>query len=254
MVERWSADELEVLRSNYFDMEIKEFQHLLPNRSYSGIRAKSKALGFKRRSWWTPEELQLLEVKYPSATKEELLSLFDRHPWASIQDKAKDRGLKRDLHFVVIRKKPVKNLELSDVDVGYVTAFLDGEGSISLKRERRGHKHYKAKLYFANTHKPVLEWLKEKLGGCLYQMSKSKHEGCTPCYMLEIEGLRHIPPILKVLLPHLKVKRRHAELMLAWCESRLSHKRVNHPYTEDELKIASELRSLSAKGPEGFKR
>lgn len=99
--------------------------------------------------------------------------------------------------------------KLSQSDLGYIAAFLDGEGSILFYKDR---KKLNPALYFANTHKGVLEYLQEKLttGSLAITRRTYKNPKYKDLYQLHIHGAKQVYDILKAIEPYLVIKRKLA--------------------------------------------
>lgn len=84
----WNQLEDTILLKNYQKMTIDELTHLLPNRTYDGIRSRIRVLGLKREKtyfkrsksgfMWTDEELNILKSNKNKTVKELKLLLPNR--------------------------------------------------------------------------------------------------------------------------------------------------------------------------------
>jgi LAGLIDADG-like domain len=142
---------------------------------------------------------------------------------------------------------------LTDRQIGYIAAFLDGEGGIQITRSTRKDRDYKLALhpcvYFTNTDREAIETLREWLSaGCVVK-SKSKGEGYKPTYVLHVTGTRNIASLLALIRPCLIIKARRADTMLRFCDSRLTHYAGNdRRYNEEELSLYTTLKTLNERG------
>jgi hypothetical protein len=141
---------------------------------------------------------------------------------------------------------------LTDAQVGYLAAFLDGEGGIQITRTRRPDREYTLALhptvYFTNTNKMAIDTMRGWIGsGCITR--RKEREGCKDSFVLQVTGTRNIERLLACLRPHMIVKAKQTETMLAYCRSRLSHLRWgDRRFSEDELTLYTALRGLNTRG------
>jgi len=192
---------------------------------------------------WTTEEDQVLKELYPSASQEEIMKVIPTHSWQGIRNRAWKYGLPRNTVSISLidSDSPI----MSDFDRGYISAFLDGEGHIAVRKysNTNSQRLFKPRVGFTNNNKEVLDWIRTRLGGNLHLQGRKSHT-----YQLDIESVQMAYRVLKFLEPSLKIKRRQAQLVLEFCESRRSHNFHNHPYTERELEIVGEIKSLNSGG------
>jgi hypothetical protein len=170
---------------------------------------------------------------------------------------SKPRQLSGHVNGKHIRIVGVKNAtihvdSLSEVQVGYLAAFLDGEGGIQITRTERKDRAYKTALhptvYFTNTCRPAIDALWEWLGAGTKITARSR-DGRKDMYVLHVTGVRNIQSLLDVLLAHLIIKSPQALVMLQYCQSRLAHYRgKGRQYNEKELRLYSALFELNRRG------
>ncbi len=140
---------------------------------------------------------------------------------------------------------------LTDFQIGYIAAFLDGEGGIQITRTMRKDRAYKLALhpcvYFTNTNREAIETLRTWLSaGCIVKGTK---EGYKPAYALHVTGIRNIVSLLTVIRPYLIIKAARADTMLQFCKSRLAHYAgKDRQYTEEELSLYTALKALNERG------
>ena len=144
--------------------------------------------------------------------------------------------------------------KLSEEDKCYLAGFLDGEGTFSIYRiKNRRTPTLRPHICVANTNEEIIDWVKKTIGaGCLSKGRAKKKKNWKPYLTLDIYRFADIAGLIKQLLPFLKVKRKQAELLLEFCESRLrSLCGVRHnqaPYAKREYKIVDEVQQLNKKG------
>ena len=163
-------------------------------------------------------------------------------------------GHRAGKHFkrLGLKRINVSTGSLSDAQVGYLAAFLDGEGGIQITRNTRTDRDYPLALhptvYLTNTNKEAIFTMKEWLNAGSVTCRKAR-EGCKDTYVLSITGTRNVERLLVCLRPHLIVKAVRADVMLEYCRSRMSHYlRGDRKFNETELKLYSALARLNRKG------
>ena len=103
-----------------------------------------------------------------------------------------------------------------------MAGIVDGEGCFFIglfktKSAATGNinENYHTLLKISNNNYEVLEWIKGRFGGSIDKRSKKQklRENEIMTYSLEFSG-NSLSDITELLLPHLKVKKRHAEVMI----------------------------------------
>ena len=156
---------------------------------------------------------------------------------------------------------PLMPPELTEAERGYVAGLIDGEGSISLLRaSQRGrgyadYHHLQVRVH--NTHLGLLEWLKSKLGGAVCRMHAAPTERHKQGYFW-VNSTRPGVILLKLLLPYLIIKRRHAEVAIQYLErlwaarATMRERGVRVSSVSDDpviLALVAELSALNRRGP-----
>lgn len=102
-------------------------------------------------------------------------------------------------------------MNLTDIQKGYIAGIVDGEGYIGLSK---GKGKFSPRLGIGMTNYETLKWLKDLIGGCLYQTSRS-YITDSPCwtYVMTPTIMREVLP---VIAPYLITKNRQAYLMLLY--------------------------------------
>jgi len=101
--------------------------------------------------------------------------------------------------------------ETSDVDLAWVAGFFDGEGCITVIQHRRSPPVFELAILTGNTNYASIERCKRIMGGRIsYQNRKDGHR---PTWWWRSSG-QDAKRILRLMLPHLTVKREQAEAAL----------------------------------------
>ena len=142
---------------------------------------------------------------------------------------------------------------LTDSQKGYLAAFLDGEGGIQLTRSYRRGREYKLALhpcvYFTNTNTEVILTLRTWLRcGCVTR-KRAQNPAHKDTYALSVTGTRNVLALLTTVRPYLIIKRKQADLLIEYCESRLKHYRSgDRRFNKKELEIYTKLKRMNTKG------
>lgn len=122
----------------------------------------------------------------------------------------------------------------------YVAGLMDGEGSITIgiskpskKKQLKSPSHW-LQVGITNTNRELIGWLYEKFGGHISDNSHSpSRKKQRPCWAWRVMS-NEAKDFLVSLYPYLRVKKRQAELAIAFQEER-SGKTSKTP-TEDQIK------------------
>ena len=98
------------------------------------------------------------------------------------------------------------------VSLEYIAGFFDGEGCINVSYCPPNH--FQVQLNIGNTDKNVLIEIQKVLGGKLH-CSKTKTSGEHDFWILHWGAFAKTKTVLRILCPHLLVKREKAMLALA---------------------------------------
>jgi len=125
----------------------------------------------------------------------------------------------------------------------YLAGFLDGANfTITKCKDLKGCVYYQPSINAYSSSKEILEWCKKvtNLGHVVCRKARSpKH---SDSYEWQVRGYK-VEKLLKEIYPYLKIKRKHAELLLQWCK-----RKKGSPYTEEDLTIVNQIRELNKKG------
>lgn len=127
--------------------------------------------------------------------------------------------------------------------IGYIAGFVDGEGSISVYQGRA------ITLRASQTDRAPLDFMVQVLGaGHIlgpYE-PKAGSLGTKPRHVYALSKQEDVLRILRLLLPHLIVKRAKAEQAIALLSSRKlktdTHKTCDHDRTIEQMKACRHLR------------
>jgi len=122
---------------------------------------------------------------------------------------------------------------MTDFELGWVAAALDGEGSITASRGGEGYSLHGITVEICNTNPKFTENAMELIGfGSLWNGEYA--EGKYTCRWYT-SGKRHILYLLKQLLPYLINKRKIAEAVIEYIEVRQYRYRMVANQREEEL-------------------
>ena len=103
------------------------------------------------------------------------------------------------------------------IDLAYLAGIVDGEGYIGIKKsppgKRRKTPGYHARIQVRMTDEAAIAFLAATLGGNYYK-ERPNTKGGKPLYCWQASNAK-AEMILRALMPHLRVKRRCAENVLA---------------------------------------
>ena len=114
----------------------------------------------------------------------------------------------------------LETLTLSETDKAYIAGFIDGEGSISIKRRNPKSEHPEAWqliIQISSLDKNVLKYISEKTGqGKIQKIKLSKYKGREnqrDIYKISINS-RKAANLLKEIYPYLKIKHKQAKIAI----------------------------------------
>lgn len=113
---------------------------------------------------------------------------------------------------------PVDPLEtLTDTEAAYLAGIVDGEGSITIGVSN-GRKCYQPGVHIIMCDKPVLEWMAKRLGVTCGIIKRSVNERHRTQYGVRLLG-RRAAWLCIAILPWLRVKKKQAELVIAFSKT-----------------------------------
>lgn len=107
----------------------------------------------------------------------------------------------------------------------YFAGILDGDGSISIGRAhgiRRKNYQCFPMARIINTHGGVCEFAKRLYGGTVYERKDREKNGHKRIFLWQTSS-RKAESFLKLVLPYLVIKRKQAELVLAFYDGTFIH-------------------------------
>lgn len=142
---------------------------------------------------------------------------------------------------------------MTEQEIAYTAGFFDGEGSISIipYRRNRGNPlvNYRLTCVVSQSYFPTAVWLKKTFGGLVYRYDLHRPPDSRPMARWILTS-KKAQNFLILLLPYLQVKKREAEVAIAY-QSVISNYR-NNPNTNIEHRkelalFHEELKSLKIK-------
>jgi hypothetical protein len=129
----------------------------------------------------------------------------------------------------------------------YLAGIIDGEGTITIGRQKQYKREtyvFRTWIFVANTFKPLVELLKQRHGGNWALGGKPRTKRYKQGYVWHMLDRETIAPLLRSIMPYLVVKRRQAELVLRFIESRQLQPR-GAAYTPEEFRIYETVRDMN---------
>lgn len=143
---------------------------------------------------------------------------------------------------------------MTDIQVGYLAGLMDGEGSISIIRPNRYDREtfrLQPQAMISGTDPMLAEYLQTTLDAkVLTRIRPMKNS--RPTWQVGWYGFRCYP-IVKLVEPHLLIKRDQAQIVIEFLESRINHDTYNQGYTEHEMALYERIRGLNRHGLSGWK-
>jgi hypothetical protein len=123
---------------------------------------------------------------------------------------------------------------LSETDWAYIAGIIDGEGAIWFRTDFKG-----ICLSIGNTDKPLMNWLRGKLGGKIYlpKITPRRKQGFMLSYST-VPAYR----ILERALPYLITKKERATMLMEFATKRLIMS------TEEKLVLLEKFKLLNHRG------
>ena len=87
-MQKWNAEEIEILKEIYKQGDLSLLKEYLPNRTYSSCTTKARKMGLKVRELWSDEELNILKNNYSICSIEEMVKLLPKRNRKTIEQRA----------------------------------------------------------------------------------------------------------------------------------------------------------------------
>lgn len=153
--------------------------------------------------------------------------------------------------FECCRTRMSKVRMLTDVEAAYLAGVLDCDGTISVFVQPSGicpyiaissARHGKAKQF--------VEHFLKIIGAGNVRLSARAHGTWNETWQYRLTGLRNVYAVLKQVAPFLVLKKEQAQLLISYCESRLSKTGgpTTKKYTDHEKKLIERIRLLNKRG------
>lgn len=138
------------------------------------------------------------------------------------------------------------------VEWGYLAGMIDGEGGMNLTRMRARNKHptwfyYEPSIRVFGTNKDAITSIARDFGGNLSNFDNSGL-GTKRMYVAYWQAQAKVAEVLRNVIPSLRIKRKQAELLLEYAESRLNRPRHKAPLTAREDEIHFLIKELNKEG------
>jgi hypothetical protein len=143
------------------------------------------------------------------------------------------------------RKHPPRILQATEL--AYIAGVIDGEGTIGIYRQRATQ--YQMKVCISNSSWPLLEWIRERVGGALVLVAKE-----TPTHRQGwqlVVSQYQAAPLPLACREYLQLKRPQAELALSYMNDYSPAARggvTDHQITRRQW-YWDETRKLNRRGP-----
>jgi len=150
---------------------------------------------------------------------------------------------------------------LAPEKLAYLAGIVDGEGCISISKVHRSKTNstpydgirLSARVNISNKSKLLMEELDSTAGHLAnyrpYDFNNPLRKG--QAYIWEIGKLQNIVEFLESIYPYLIVKKKHCEVLLQFCKSRIGKNHLSNPdrgYTKDEHVLYLQLCNLNNGG------
>lgn len=251
----WSENDDKFLIENYTKMPSPQIAMAL-HRSIVSIRHRAVRLKITTphpipQVDWSEEEDEFLRTHYATMTAPELAHYLKR----GVRGIRKRAG-RLNLTFVDARiarwLDPANVPQMTPFQIGYLAGIVDGEGTISIHKcrptGRGGQFRYQPTMSIAGTDSRLTEYLGATLDATqnshIRRRERPEHK---PQFVTGWYGYRCYP-IIKLVEPHLLIKREQAQIVMRYIESRAQMPGYNHPYTDEQHELYERIRQLNLRG------
>jgi hypothetical protein len=143
---------------------------------------------------------------------------------------------------------------MKETQKSYMAGFVDGEGTIYVdyRRTKKNFPSLHYQLSVFSTNLPILELLHQEWGGNLRKYAKSrsiKHKQIYSIYW----GSDKCLPVIKAIYPYLRIKKRHAEIIMELSKLKCERSHGRGRYVPESTRLAreplaNELKVLNHRG------
>lgn len=130
---------------------------------------------------------------------------------------------------------------MTDIELAYLAGFIDGEGTISLRKQQRGY--YRPLIEIVNTDPLIIEYLHKYFW---QKVTKCRNGRQVPYLRASLTGFG-ILPFLQALIPYLKAKKLQANLVSAYILLRYEQEWRASP-SEKMMEIYQDVKMLNSQG------
>jgi len=132
---------------------------------------------------------------------------------------------------------------------------ISAEGTITINPKHQKNPHGYALalpvVAVSNTEKDFILRFWEMVGKVGRVTKAYKHKtGLRPCWQWFLHSTRGCLCLLEQIYDFLPIKKKQAELVMKFCRLRLNHK--SKPYTDEEIDLIKEIRTLQHRGKQTF--
>lgn len=213
----WEEHELRILHEEYAARTpIRELSRKL-GRSEDSVKCMARILGIAREGHkeWSVEDEEYLRQHYANDGLNALVKRLGRSKLA-IKTRAAKLGLEKTAEGIYNSIAETGEYGcpgvkmLTEFELGYIAGLFDGEGCVSASIVR--DRYTSLQLCIANTFKPLIEWIHDKLGGIIVEDANRLR----PCYWWYLKNGRSVIEFLEVITPRLMVKKAQATIAMTW--------------------------------------
>ncbi|GAI87780.1 unnamed protein product [marine sediment metagenome] len=174
---------------------------------------------------WTQAEIEKLKQYYGTKM---LFELFPYRTKRAVKTQAAKLGFKRN------RNIPL--LSLTDAQRGYLAGLIDGDGTITMVWSN--HNILYPRVAISVSDYRLCHIVREYIGiGHIYSTPTRGKDH----YTWVVHTPQDVIAVLTELNAYFVLKKRRADLMLRFCQSRLN-RRTHARYTEEDLELARQIR------------
>lgn len=157
---------------------------------------------------WNNNEIKILR-KFHNIKKSELLSKIPNRTWISIGHKINRLGLKRKVIYKINK--------ISKIDWSYLAGLFDGEGAFYIGQSKGKFRPY---ITITITDKKFIQDLHNLLGcGCIFLCKSKMRPKWKDAWRIDLVRKNLMEQFLINIKPFLKLKNKHAELLLQFLKT-----------------------------------